>query len=505
MSRSLRGIFVLFGVIFLQANVFVKGHGPWQGWGRCTKLCGGGERWRIRHCSSPLLQYECYQTQSCNSHPCHGVRHGGWSNWGSWGRCTYRCRGGIQLRSRKCNRPAPANGGRYCKGSSTQAKKCGKGSCRCKGRRYVYNKCGERCRCLWGFMFHCTRIRKEFTSMTYFERKRYINVIKIASTHPSYKSQYDDLITLHMTYFGSGIHLTPQFLPWHRWYILQYENLLRQIDCRFTVAYWDWASVAGSPFETTSNDLWYSGNSGFGGNGSPPGGCVNTGPFKFPNWQLVPSATPPLCLKRNFNGNPPGEVELTLLLDIPPTPQSSFLEFEGLLRGQFHDNVHCLINGTMCTHDAASAPEFFLHHGMIDKIWEDWQKQSSTHRTVYFSNITSGMTATGGVLPSAVLHNLALPGGIRVMYKEKKDPGLLRISKKLKSMSKSQLQNIARAGFTPLSQEAIKLFRWKNSEAKRVMKMSQKLLRPRARRRLSSRASALDRKLGFSAKKVEAT
>lgn len=40
-----------------------------------------------------------------------------------------------------------------------------------------------------------------------------------------------------------------------------------------------------------------------------------------------------------------------------------------------HDQVHCLIGGTMCTVEFASAPEFFLHHGFIDKIWEDWQKE----------------------------------------------------------------------------------------------------------------------------------
>ena len=48
---------------------------------------------------------------------------------------------------------------------------------------------------------------------------------------------------------------------------------------------------------------------------------------------------------------------------------SHFERFQFLLRFEFHDLVHCVIDGTMCTPDSASAPEFFLHHGFVDKIW----------------------------------------------------------------------------------------------------------------------------------------
>ena len=58
---------------------------------------------------------------------------------------------------------------------------------------------------------------------------------------------------------------------------------------------------------------------------------------------------------------------------------SHFERFEFLLRFEFHDLVHCVIDGTMCTLDSASAPEFFLHHGFVDKIWWDWQRQGSSH------------------------------------------------------------------------------------------------------------------------------
>ena len=30
--------------------------------------------------------------------------------------------------------------------------------------------------------------------------------------------------------------------------------------------------------------------------------------------------------------------------------------------------------GQMCSNDSAAAPEFFLHHGFVDKLWGDWRK-----------------------------------------------------------------------------------------------------------------------------------
>lgn len=38
-------------------------------------------------------------------------------------------------------------------------------------------------------------------------------------------------------------------------------------------------------------------------------------------------------------------------------------------------------------------PEFYLHHGFIDKIWDDWQKRSKEHMA-YYGSISTSMTAT---------------------------------------------------------------------------------------------------------------
>lgn len=74
---------------------------------------------------------------------------------------------------------------------------------------------------------------------------------------------------------------------------------------------------------------------------------------------------------------------------------SDFERFEFFLRLEFHDLVHCVIDGTMCTFDSAAAPEFFLHHGFVDKIWWDWQRQSVDHMfNQYFVSQTQRMPGT---------------------------------------------------------------------------------------------------------------
>ena len=187
-----------------------------------------------------------------------------------------------------------------------------------------------------------------------------------------------------------GIHQVDFFLPWHRWFLLQYENLLRQIDCRVTVPYWDWSLVGGEPF---TSDLWSTGADGIGGDGNGVGNCVNTGPFRSAVWSL-PTSAGGGCLRRRFSGTAPDAIDVANLIATNPNP-SDFANFELALRVWFHNVVHCVIDGTMCTPDSSTAPEFFLHHSFVDKIWWDWQKQSNGHKfNNYFLTQSSLMTNT---------------------------------------------------------------------------------------------------------------
>lgn len=250
---------------------------------------------------------------------------------------------------------------------------------------------------------NCIRIRKEFTAMSLEERRRYISAIKRASTDQRFRRDYENLINMHQRLFFELIHEAQQFLPWHRWFILQYENLLRRVDCKVTVAFWDW-SLDSNPWDASNEqELWHSGDSGFGGNGRR--GCVQDGPFRQGVWSAV-SPTGRKCLNREFRGIPPDAAAVREVI-----LQNNFVNFERELRVNLHDQVHCLIGGTMCSVESASAPEFFLHHGFIDKIWDDRQK-----RTRNYAWRQESLMGSGGVQATAVTNLSQQPGGVRVEY-----------------------------------------------------------------------------------------
>ena len=80
-----------------------------------------------------------------------------------------------------------------------------------------------------------------------------------------------------------------------------------------------------------------------------------------------------------------------------------------------HDNVHCQIGATMCTREAASALEFFLHHTFIDNIWDDWQKKSSAHKNAYFPTVRDYMPETS-LRPAQLIDLSNQPGGVSIEY-----------------------------------------------------------------------------------------
>ena len=146
--------------------------------------------------------------------------------------------------------------------------------------------------------------------------------------------------------------------------------------------YWDWSFVGASPF---TSDFWAANSSGFGGNGVEPTLCVQTSPFREGNYSLVDSAGGG-CLERNFHDRFATVPEVLILLQ-----EGSFVKIQYKWEG-YHNDVHNNIGGTMPTTIAAAAPEFFMHHGFVDKVWSDWQENG--YSEMYFKNIATKMPAT---------------------------------------------------------------------------------------------------------------
>jgi hypothetical protein len=159
-----------------------------------------------------------------------------------------------------------------------------------------------------------------------------------------------------------------------------------------------------------------------GGDGSGVGNCVTTGPFASPGWTTATGG----CLSRNFFLAATTATVLQIQAHIAANPNAGDYDtFRNTIEHGpgLHDSVHCIISGTMCTGDAATAPEFFLHHAKIDKIWADWQAADPTHVLAY--GPASAVVAMPGTAttPADVLdlndqrYEGATPG-IRVCYIE---------------------------------------------------------------------------------------
>lgn len=257
------------------------------------------------------------------------------------------------------------------------------------------------------------RVRREFaTSLTATERAEYIETVKQAANSSAFKDKYEELLTTHKEFFTYGIHHGENniryFLPWHRWYILQYENLLREVNPNIAAVYWDWTLDSDSPFESKfwgENDTW------FGGNGELPEGCVITGPFRNGQFSVISSAGGG-CLRRRFDfaAHFPSPVYLERLLRI-----EDFFNFEEVLESSFHDEIHNNIGAIMSSYDAASTPEFFLHHVFVDKIWSEWQKRWNNDN--YYLGVPYIMPASC-VLPKEVLNLSYQLGDTCVVYEE---------------------------------------------------------------------------------------
>ncbi|CAI2728879.1 unnamed protein product [Schistosoma spindalis] len=67
-----------------------------------------------------------YFSKSCEAVVIIGAGDGSWSRWSNWSNCNSKCASklGTRSRYRKCNSPAPRNGGRVCPGSEQMNLEC---------------------------------------------------------------------------------------------------------------------------------------------------------------------------------------------------------------------------------------------------------------------------------------------------------------------------------------------------------------------------------------------
>lgn len=288
-------------------------------------------------------------------------------------------------------------------------------------------------------------LRKSVTALTPSEKTAFVEAVNVLqSTYPDNSpfSLYEQFVLQHILTMGfrqslgatgpargNPAHSYPAFLPWHRQFLLDFEQALQAVDPSVTIPYWDWTDPAalnvmlqddflGSPGTGTTVEMPA---------GSFEGGAVKTGPFA--TWQLSETLHfDSLTLESlgthllRFVGIPPFDAYPLAQSDLDSLFETDNYEvFNTLLEGAavpdpqrpeqayvpgwaLHAFAHSVIGGSQVdwadwqqgvahqldvlgTMDSIPCspydPIFWLHHANVDRLWAQWQDQGHTGSDFY--------------------------------------------------------------------------------------------------------------------------
>ena len=190
-------------------------------------------------------------------------------------------------------------------------------------------------------MIQAQSIRKNYQEMTQSERDALVDAFYQLRNGADL---VNDLATYHNNNF-SAIHFNlpnnPEsdvFLAWHRRQIFELEQAMQDINANISIPFWDWTTD-----NSVNSDLW---DQNF------------LGQFDS-DWNL----------NRNLGGGQlPTSSDVNSLQSI-----SNWLDYSNTFeRGIVHVGAHVWTGGIMSGGASPRDPVFYLHHGMVDKLWQDW-------------------------------------------------------------------------------------------------------------------------------------
>ncbi|KAJ2615333.1 hypothetical protein H4S08_001297 [Coemansia sp. RSA 1365] len=168
----------------------------------------------------------------------------------------------------------------------------------------------------------------------------------------------------------SRVHGNTCFFPFHRRYVLEFENIARSYDPNFVVPYWD----ATESFRNPAADRILSSN-GLGSNGQGSDSCLTNGiqgnaQMTYPNQH---------CMRRIFdNGNSINPWYAPEIISSYIQTDTSLASFRENIEYSIHGAVHLGLGGEMNTGYAAHDFSFMVHHANLDRLWWNWQ---NTHNS----------------------------------------------------------------------------------------------------------------------------
>ncbi|KAF5024537.1 hypothetical protein F66182_3300 [Fusarium sp. NRRL 66182] len=291
-------------------------------------------------------------------------------------------------------------------------------------------------------------VRKDWEALSKRERKAYIKAVKCLLTSPSKtdpslntgaRVRYDDFAAQHINQ-TMNVHVTGNFLTWHRQYIWSYEQALRN-ECGYTgyLPYWNWFKYQdnlrkspvfdGSATSMGSDGAFLQHNGSTGSNdlhipSGLGGGCLERGPFANLTANLGPVQPQqeglvgvgidnkltynPHCVKRDLSSWLATRIytrDAFLNITTRETARD-IASFQAELDNQsiglpgVHAGGHQTISGS--NSDLFSGvvdPAFYLHHTMVDRIYWLWQalhydQYKTISGTITFGNSPPSRNAT---------------------------------------------------------------------------------------------------------------
>ena len=278
---------------------------------------------------------------------------------------------------------------------------------------------GQRCRCVDGRLESCCRFRREWSQLTSEEQQRYIAAVITASSDPTYRTVYVQIMQLYLQAFSDVVlnvsSDTSQFFLWHRYYLQLYENLLRVVDDSVTIPYWDWTTHPGKPYDSPVFDP----SDGFGNSIDNDTQCVNSGPLREGEFSVSTLAGGG-CIRRTYSDFP--FLHRDLISGILSLPATSFSEVHSMLQQYLHLTIRCYIGGTMCTNFAAEDPLYLLLLSQLDRLLDQWQAMDRDRAIVRYAEDTSPLIHTlntsSKLKVSDYVSNKELPYSTSVCYSE---------------------------------------------------------------------------------------
>ncbi len=211
-------------------------------------------------------------------------------------------------------------------------------------------------------------------------------------------NRYDDYVYVHQQSMAGHPsndpgphpgHKGPLFFPWHREFLRQFENDLRDVsgDPSLCLPYWNFSrdQQAGDPGFPFFDEF-------LGGDGTGANNEVQTGVFAFANgWTLNLGGNP--RLQRDFGASAPdlpttaaisGALAETTYDSAPfnrdvPGADSFRNLVEGWVGPQsgsnVHNRVHVWVGGSMLPATSPNDPVFFLNHAKEDELWAVWMQK----------------------------------------------------------------------------------------------------------------------------------